>query len=81
MVPVVAVVCPKDGEEPKLKALADVPNEEAGAVFTPNVPVPEDPNAGVVEPNVVLLEAPNKDVELEPNAGVVAPKVLLPNAG
>lgn len=84
-------VCAKDGEEPKLNALVDVPNEgvledpKPGAVPpTPNAVLPEVPKPGVDEPNAGVLEAPNKDVDVEPNAGVVAvPKagVLVPKAG
>ena len=79
MLPVAAPDCPKDGEEPKLKALVGVPNEgvteapKPGALLTPNAPVPEDPKPGVVvEPKGVgVLEGPNKDVDVEPNVGVV----------
>jgi len=90
-------VCPKDGEEPKLKALADVPNEgvledpKPGVVLlTPNVVVPEVPKPvadvpKAVEPNAGVLEAPNKDVDVEPNAGVIvalkAGVVVVPKAG
>jgi len=89
VLPEESVVCPKDGEEPKLKTLADVPNEgvledpKPGVVLlTPNVVVPEVPKPvadvpKVVEPNAGVLEAPNKDVDVEPNAGVV----VVPNAG
>lgn len=97
MLPVAGAVCPKAGDEPKLKALVDVPNEgvveapKAGALLTPNAVVLEDPKLGVVfepngvEPNAGVLEAPNKDVDVEPNAGVaVAPNdgvVVVPKAG
>lgn len=93
MLPVAAADCPKDGEEPKLKALAGVVEvPKAGALFTPNAPVPEDPKPGVVfepkgvEPNAGVLEAPpNKDVVVEPNAGAVvepnAAVVVEPKAG
>ena len=97
VLPEETAVCPKDGEEPKLKALVDVPNEgvledpKPGVVLlTPNVVVPEVPKPvadvpKAVEPNVGVLEAPNKDVDAEPNAGVVvAPKagvVVVPKAG
>jgi hypothetical protein len=77
-------VCAKDGEEPKLNALVDVPNEgvledpKPGALLpTPNAELPEVPKPGVDEPNGVL-EAPNKD-DVEPNAGVAAVPVA-PNA-
>jgi hypothetical protein len=85
-------VCPKDGEEPKLNALVDVPNEgvledpKPGVVLlTPNAVVAEVPKPGADEPNAGVLEAPNKDGDVEPNAGVVvAPKagvVVVPKAG
>ena len=93
LLPVAAADCPKDGEEPKPKALAGVVEvPKAGALLTPNAPVPEDPKPGVVvepncvEPNAGVLEAPpNKDVDVEPNAGVVvepnAAVVVEPKAG
>lgn len=97
MLPEETAVCPKDGDEPKLNALADVPNEgvlddpKPGVVLlTPNAVVPEVPKPvadvpKAEEPNIGALEAPNKDVEVEPNAGlVVAPKagaVVVPKAG
>ena len=97
VLPEESVVCPKDGEEPKLKALADVPNEgvledpKPGVVLlTPNVVVPEVPKPvadvpKAVEPNAGVLEAPNKDVDVEPNAGVIvalkAGVVVVPKAG
>ena len=97
MLPEETAVCPKDGDEPKLNALADVPNEgvlddpKPGVVLlTPNAVVPEVPKPvadvpKAVEPNTGVLEAPNKDVDVEPNAGVVvAPKagaVVVPKAG
>ncbi|KAI5006430.1 hypothetical protein ZWY2020_033673 [Hordeum vulgare] len=90
VLPVADAVCPKDGEEPKLKAFAGVLEApKAGALLAPNVVVPEDPKPGVVvepkgvELNVGVLEAPNRDVDVEPNAGVVvAPKdgVVVPKA-
>jgi len=97
VLPEETVVCPKDGEEPKLNALADVPNEgvledpKPGVVLlTPNVVVPEVPKPvadvpKAVEPNAGVLEAPNKDVDVEPNAGVIvalkAGVVVVPKAG
>jgi hypothetical protein len=95
VLPVATPDCPKDGEEPKPKALVGVPNEvvvevpKPGALLTPNAAVPEDPKPGVVvepkvvEPNGGVPVAPNKDVDVEPpKAGVVVvPKLLLPNVG
>jgi hypothetical protein len=97
VLPEETVVCPKDGEEPKLNVLADVPNEgvledpKPGVVLlTPNAVVPEVPKPvedvpKAVEPNAGVLEAPNKDVDVEPNAGVVdalkAGVVVVPKAG
>jgi len=97
VLPEETVVCPKDGEEPKLNALADVPNEgvledpKPGVVLlTPDAVVPEVPKPvadvpKVVEPNAGVLEAPNKDVDVEPNAGVIvalkAGVVVVPKAG
>ena len=97
VLPEETVVCPKDGEEPKLNALADVPNEgvledpkPVVVLLTPNVVVPEVPKPvpdvpKAVEPNAGVLEAPNKDVDVEPNAGVIvalkAGVVVVPKAG